>query len=392
MKRINVLDALRGFALLGILLVNIRFFNESQLAISYGGLPVEGWLNKTIETLSTLLVDGKFMLLFSFFFGYGAVILHRNAEAAGKKFTWMFVKRMLALLIFGILHVVFLWYGDILAIYALVGLVFILFVKRSPKTLLTLSSVFSLLIPVLMSVAMLLGNLAGTEGMDDLYTIDPMEIQMFQQKDQQIYGEGTYMDITRKRIGDYQMSFFNMVLFFPQILGTFLLGAYFGKRKLLEDIPSKKQFMVRLGWIGAVAGFALTVPRILLDSSNNLLDIFSIFIGAPLQMLAYVACFSLLYNRHPKWLQLFSYPGKMAFSMYILQSVLCGFIFYSYGLGLFGTMGLWQTTAIAFLLFGLQIAISALWLRRFRTGPLEYVWRVLYKGRVGARMNFQREM
>ncbi|QTD43106.1 DUF418 domain-containing protein [Sporosarcina sp. Te-1] len=391
MKRINVLDALRGFALLGILLVNINFFNESLLAINYGGLPVEGWLNKTIDTLTVLFVNGKFMLLFAFLFGYGAIILFRNAEAAGKKFTWMFVKRMLALLLFGILHAVFLWYGDILAIYALVGLVFVMFVKRRPKTLLTMSIVFSLLIPVLMSAAMLLGNQAGTEGMEDLYAVDPMELQMFQQQDQQIYGAGNYMEITMKRIGEYISSFFNMILFLPQILGTFLLGAYFGKRKLLEDIPSKKQFMVRLGWIGGIVGLALTVPRILLDSSNSLLDIFSIFIGAPLLMLAYVACFTLLYARRPKWLHLFSYPGKMAFSMYILQSIFCSLIFYSYGLGLFGTMTLWQTMATAFLLFGLQIVISALWLRRFRTGPLEYVWRLMYKGREGASKSFQRK-
>ncbi|MBB4826762.1 uncharacterized protein HNO89_004044 [Sporosarcina luteola] len=391
MKRINVLDALRGFALLGILLVNINFFNESLMTINYGGLPVEGWLNKTIDTLTVLFVNGKFMLLFAFLFGYGAVILYRNAEAAGKKFTWMFVKRMLALLLFGILHAVFLWYGDILSIYAIVGLIFLMFVKRRPKTLLTLSIVFSLLIPVIMSAAMLLGNQAGTEGMEDLYAIDPMELQLFQQQDQQLYGAGTYMEMTMKRIVEYQSSFFNMVLFLPQILGTFLLGAYFGKRKLLEDIQSKKTFMVKLGWIGGIAGLALTVPRFFMDSSNSLLDIFSIFIGAPLLMLSYVACFSLLYTRHPKWLHLFSYPGKMAFTMYILQSILCGFIFYSYGLGLFGTMTLWQTMATAFLLFGLQIVISAIWLKRFRTGPLEYVWRVMYKGKNGARRSFQRE-
>ncbi|MCG3089760.1 DUF418 domain-containing protein [Sporosarcina cyprini] len=390
MKRINVLDALRGFALLGILIVNINFFNESLFAISLGGLPVEGWLNKAIQYLSTLFVEGKFMLLFSFLFGYGAIILYRNAETAGKKFTWMFVKRMLALLLFGILHGVFLWYGDILTTYAIVGLLFVLFVRRRPKTLLTLSMVFTLFIPFIMSAFMLFGSLSGAENMDDMYAVDPLQIQQYQQQDQRIYGEGSYGEITKKRIGDYIASFFNMVLFMPQVLGTFLFGAYFGKRKLLEDIPSKKRFLVRLGFIGGIAGLALTVPRILWESSNSLLDIFSVFIGAPLLMLSYVACFSLWYTSSPKWLHMFSYPGRLAFTMYILQSVLCGFIFYSYGFGLFGTMEVWQTTAIAFLLFGLQIAISALWLRRFRTGPLEYVWRVLYKGRAGANRSFQR--
>ena len=104
MKRIEVLDGLRGFALLGILLVNINFFNESLMAISFGGLPVEGSWNQVIKSVSTLFVEGKFLLLFSFLFGYGAVILYSNAEAAGRKFAPIFVRRMLALLFFGVLH------------------------------------------------------------------------------------------------------------------------------------------------------------------------------------------------------------------------------------------------------------------------------------------------
>jgi len=381
MKRIEVLDGLRGFALLGILIVNINFFNESLMAISFGGLPVEGWWNQAISSISNLFVEGKFILLFSFLFGYGAVILHSNAEAAGRKFTPMFVRRMLALLVFGILHGIFIWHGDILTSYSLVGLLLLLFIQRSAKTILVWSIITTLFIPAVMSTFMIVGSLSGAESVEDMYSVDASQIYAFQQKDQEIYGNGTYIEITAKRIGDYISSFFNMILFFPQILGTFLLGAYFAKRKWLEDIHRNKHFFVKLGWIGGIAGIALTIPRVVMDSSNTLLDIGSVFIGAPLLMLSYVAFFSLLFTNRPNRLHFFTYPGKMAFSMYILQSVLCSLIFYSYGLALFGKFTLWQTTATAFVLFGLQVLISAILLRYFRTGPLEYVWRVMYKGK-----------
>lgn len=385
MKRIEVLDGLRGFALLGILLVNINFFNESLMAISLGGLPVEGWWNEILKAASTLFVEGKFLLLFSFLFGYGAVILFWNTEAAGRKFAPLFVRRMLALLVFGILHGVFIWYGDILTSYALVGLLLLPFLRRKSKTILIWSIILTLLIPALMSAFMILGSLTGVERMEELYSVDPSQIQSFQKEDEQIYGTGTYMEITVKRIQDYQSSLLNMLIFFPQILGIFLLGVYFAKRKWLEDIHRNRHFIVKLGWIGGIAGSAFTIPRVVSESSNTLLDLGSVFIGAPLLMLSFVAFFSLLFTYHPQYLQLFTYPGRMAFSMYILQSVLCSLIFYSYGLGLFGKLTLWQTTAIAIALFGFQALISNIWLRHFRTGPLEYTWRRLYRGNRSSR-------
>ncbi|BAQ08606.1 hypothetical membrane protein [Bacillus sp. OxB-1] len=381
MKRIEVLDGLRGFALLGILIVNINFFNESLMAISLGGLPVAGGVNDTIKTISALFVEGKFLSLFSFLFGYGAVILYSNAEANGRKFTPMFIRRMLALLFFGVLHGIFIWHGDILTSYALMGLFLLPFMRRSPKTTLIWSIALTLLIPVIMALFMVVGSLTEVENTKNMYTIDPSQIMAFQQEDQRIYGEGTYMEMTVKRMNDYISSLLNMILFFPQILGIFLLGAYFAKRKLFEDMYSKKDTFVKLGWIGGIAGIASTIPRMLVDSSNSLLDIGSVFIGAPLLMLSYVSIFSIVFMKRPKYLHFFTYPGKMAFSMYILQSVICSLVFYSYGLGLFGKLTLWQTTAIALLIFGLQSVIGKIWLHRFRTGPLEYVWRILYKGK-----------
>lgn len=389
MKRIEVLDGFRGFALLGILIVNVNFFNESLMAISLGGTPVEGWWNETIKAVSVLFVEGKFLLLFSFLFGYGAVILYSNAEAAGRKFTPMFIRRMMALLLFGILHGIFIWHGDILTSYALLGLLLLPFIRRSSKTLLVWSIVLTLLIPIMMTIFMVVGSLSGLDNTENMYTIDPSQIIAFQQEDQLIYGEGTYTEITVKRINDYIASLLNMILFSPQILGTFLLGAYFAKRNFFHDINRKKSSFIKLGWIGGIAGIVFTFPRILTDSSNTLLEIGSVFIGSPMLMLSYVSFFSIVFMKHPKFLHFFTYPGKMAFTMYILQSVLCSLIFYSYGFGLYGKLTLWQTTAIALVIFGLQAIIGKMWLQRFKNGPLEYVWRTLYKGKLALKSKAQ---
>lgn len=385
MKRIGVLDGLRGLALLGILLVNVNFFNQSLMSISMGGLPVEGGLNKVIEWLSSLLVETKFMLLFSFLFGYGAVLLYQRTLAENKRFGPLFVRRMLALLLFGILHGTLIWYGDILTTYALVGLLLLPYIKRRPKTMLIWSIALTLLVPLLMTATGILGSAATRETSPGIGYSAPSEISQmivqYQEADRRIYGHGSLSEILNKRIADYQSSFFNMILFFPQILGTFLLGGFFAKKDLLGRISEHRTFLVRFGSIGGLVGLLLEAPMLLNPSGNSYFEMLGMFIGAPLLMLAYVSWFTLAYRRWENRLSFLSNPGRVGFSMYILQSVLCSLIFYSYGLGWFGSLELWQTTAVALVIYVLQIGLSTLWLRRYRTGPLEYVWRLLYRGK-----------
>lgn len=388
MKRIGVLDGLRGLALLGILLVNVNFFNQSLMSISMGGLPVEGGLNKVIEWLSNLLVETKFMLLFSFLFGYGAVLLHQRTLAENKRFGPLFVRRMLALLLFGILHGTLIWYGDILTTYALVGLLLLPFIKRRPKTMLIWSISLTLLVPLLMTATGMLAAGNGESGPGIGYSA-PSEISQailqYQESDRQIYGHGSLSEMLNKRIADYHSSFFNMILFFPQILGTFLLGSYFAKKGLLDRISGPRTFLLRLGSLGGLLGLLLEAPMLLFPAGNTYFEMIGMFIGAPFLMLSYVSWFALAYRRWENGLSFLSNPGRIGFSMYILQSVLCSFVFYSYGLGLFGSLELWQTTAVALLIYVFQIGLSTWWLRRFRTGPLEYIWRLLYRGKPRAR-------
>ncbi|MNI08531.1 hypothetical protein D3C73_615730 [compost metagenome] len=378
MKRISVIDGLRGLALLGILLINITFFNQSLQSISLGGLPVEGTMNHIVDMLNSLFMDTPSMLLYSFLFGYGAILLFNKTIAAERRFAPLFLKRMLVLLIFGIIHGTLIWYGDILTTYAITGLLLLLFIRRSPKTILIWSIICTLCIPLLM----LTSQGSGGGGMDMTYSAYdiPSLITQYQEKDMLIYGNGTFMQILVQRINDYISGCLNMLLFIPQVLGAFLLGAYCAKKNLLSDIKENKNKLIQLGLICGTIGIVLQIPK-LLGSSSDTWEIIGMFIASPLLMLSYVALFSLLFLKFGKALSIFCNPGRIGLSMYILQSVLCGLIFYSYGLGLFGKMELWQTELVAILIFTVQIVLSSLYLRRFKTGPIEYVWRLCYRGK-----------
>lgn len=378
MKRIAVIDGLRGIALLGILLINIRFFNQSLQSISLGGLPVEGTLNHIVDLFNSLFIETTSMLLYSFLFGYGAVLLLNKTVAAERRFTPLFLKRLLVLLVFGIIHGTLIWYGDILTTYAVTGLFLLLFIRRQPKTILIWAIICTLLVPIL-----ILASLKSGGGQIDLtysgYDV-PSIIVQYQEKDMLIYGNGTFTQILNQRINDYIASCLNMLLFIPQVLGTFLLGAYFAKKNLLNDIKEKKSKLVLLGIVCGTIGIALQIAK-LFDSTSDTWEIISMFIASPLLMLFYVALFSLAFLKYGKALAVLCNPGRIGLSMYILQSVMCGLIFYSYGLGLFGKMELWQTELAAILIFAVQIVLSSLYLRRFKAGPIEYVWRVGYRGK-----------
>ncbi|MNO23744.1 hypothetical protein D3C76_135510 [compost metagenome] len=378
MKRIAVIDGLRGIALLGILLINIRFFNQSLQSISLGGLPVEGTLNHIVDLFNSLFIETTSMLLYSFLFGYGAVLLLNKTVAAERRFTPLFLKRLLVLLVFGIIHGTLIWYGDILTTYAVTGLFLLLFIRRQPKTILIWAIICTLLVPIL-----ILASLKSGGGQIDLtysgYDV-PSIIVQYQEKDMLIYGNGTFTQILNQRINDYIASCLNMLLFIPQVLGTFLLGAYFAKKNLLNDIKEKKSKLVLLGIVCGTIGIALQIAK-LFDSTSDTWEIISMFIASPLLMLFYVALFSLAFLKYGKALAVLCNPGRIGLSMYILQSVMCGLIFYSNGLGLFGKMELWQTELAAILIFAVQIVLSSLYLRRFKTGPIEYVWRLGYRGK-----------
>lgn len=375
-KRISLIDSLRGFALLGILLVNIHFFNTSLQTISLGVELWDGTANKLVEMLQTVFINGKFILIFSFLFGLGMILLQESSRARGVRFVPLYIRRLSALLIVGLLHGVIIWYGDVLTHYSILGLLLLLFARCKSRTILVWAVLLLLLLPVL-----ILGISFISPADSSFTAMSPEEIYQtglfFQERDTMIYGQGTYTQITVQRLNDFIASVFNMLMFYPQILGMFLLGAYFGKRKLLHNIRENRSAFVKLMAIGAPIGLGLQLIMLIPANLPLWSEALILFVGAPLLALAYISLFALLYEREggKRLLHAFSYPGKMAFTNYLCQSILCGFMFYGYGLGWFGRVEPVGLLVLGIGIFVVQMLCSKMWLRRFSIGPLEYAWR-----------------
>jgi len=378
-QRLTMIDSLRGLALFGIFLVNITFFTTSLQTISFGVELWNGWLNQGLMLLRGILIDGKFILIFSFLFGFGMVLMQESSRRKGSSFHRLYMRRLLALLAFGLLHGLLIWYGDILTHYAILGFALLLFQRCKPRTLLIWSGALLLVVPVLLTGASLLSPGTGSQAFEPISQADAHRIGIyFQERDAAIYGEGTFLQITVQRINDYIASLFNMLVFYPQILGMFLLGAYFCKQRILHDPNGNRKIIARLIWLGTFIGFPLQVMMSLAKGLPSWVEAVSLFVGAPLVTLAYIGAFACLYlnSRWNNVLNALSRPGRMAFTNYLLQSVICGLIFYSYGLGWFGKVAPAVQMLLVVVIFVLQTAFSTGWLKRFPIGPLEYVWRL----------------
>ncbi|MGM1046279.1 MAG: DUF418 domain-containing protein [Bacillota bacterium] len=377
-QRITLIDSLRGFALFGIFLANISFFTTSLQTISFGAELWSGWYNEIFLLFRGIVIDGKFMLIFSFLFGFGMVLLQESSLAKGKKFTPIYVRRLIALLVFGIIHGIFIWYGDILTHYAILGFLLLIFQRCKPKTLLIWSLSLLLIVPVLLTGASLISS-TDTNEFEPLSKADAHQMGVyFQERDAAIYGEGTYQQIIVQRLNDYISSFFNMLVFYPQILGMFLMGAYFCKRRILHEVRENRRIIMMLIILGGSVGLALQLIMVLIEGLPSWGEAVALFVGAPMLTLAYIGIFAVVYQKRA-WqnvLHIFSYPGKMAFTNYLLQSILCGLLFYSYGLGWYGTIEpIWQMLLVI-IIFALQIVFSKIWLKRLPLGPFEYIWRL----------------
>lgn len=365
-ERIQILDVIRGLAVFGILLVNMRFFSASLQTIQWRiSLWPERW-NVLTDTLIDVFVTGRFLSVFALLFGYGMMMMRERAEAAGRPFVRIYARRLAALALFGLIHGLFIWFGDILFHYAVVGFVLLLFHKAEPRTLL----VWAVILLSLLPAVVLLTGPSGSEALLEPET----EAWVWERiaHDQAVYSSGSYAEIQQARVMDWLTSAFNHITFYPQILGLFLLGAYFAKCRLLHDVQATRSTLVKLAWWTGGAGLLLTL-------GHNTLPDLSYIAGGPVVGLFYVAIVGIL-MANPTWerrLLVFAPVGRMAFTNYILQSVVCTLIFYGYGLGLYGQVGPLAASGLAVAVYVVQIVVSRVWLNRFRMGPLELVWRTL---------------
>lgn len=381
-ERIALLDMLRGVALLGILLVNIKLFSQPVQASM---LPVEsaatlaGRLNLAAEWLVRFLAEGKFYSLFSFLFGLGFTLQGAGAERRGARFLPRYLRRLLVLLAIGALHAAFVWVGDILTLYALLGGFLLLFRGVRPRALLLWAAgllALSLLINLLWAVP-IQGQLGWSEA----------DYRDEAARAARVYPGGTFAAITAQRLRDQNFMAFTGIFFAPNVFAMFLIGAYFGRRRIFEDLDRHRPlFRALLGWglgLGLLgnavyATLSLSLSRAA-PTPAGLVALAGQAVGVPALCLGYIAAIALLVQRRG-WggrLATLAPVGRMALSNYLGQSLICTLIFYGYGLGLFGRVGAAPGLLLAVAIYAAQVVISGWWLRRFRFGPAEWLWRSL---------------
>lgn len=392
-ERIQIVDILRGFALFGILFVNMTIFSQPMQAIVLPVDPSLPWHDRAALWLIHALGEGKFYALFSLLFGLGLFLQMERIEARGGRFVPLYARRLLVLLAFGLVHAFLIWMGDILILYALLGFLLILFRKARPRTLLIW--VFVLIaLPIVFNAAMT-GLVTWASAIPEAA---PQIEQSFAEAEAgfaadleraaQVYPTGNFAEITAQRVSDYfSMGVAGFSVMGFNIMAMFLLGLYFGKREIFKNLNAHRGLFIRLLVIGLALGLTGNLLyATLIMSISRIYQTWTLFlattgqaIGAPLLMLAYVSAFCLL-ALHPTWqerINVLAPVGQMALTNYLTQSVVCTLIFYGYGLGLFGKMGAAAGIGLTIIIYLLQIPLSHWWMKRFYYGPAEWLWRSL---------------
>ncbi len=391
-ERIELLDILRGFALLGIFLMNIEFFSRSMLDVSTGieaGLSAPSWL---ADAFVYTFVRGKFWTLFSLLFGMGFAVMLARAQAAGRPFAGLYLRRTVGLLLIGLAHGLFLWSGDILFSYALAAFALLLFFRDTPASRLwKWGACFYGLLVLLM--------LVGAAGMAAV-AADPQlaagaaadadaaaSIAALREAETTAYATGTYAEANAVRRAYFLQHLGNNGFLVPMVLGMFLVGAWLVRSGAMADPGAHRRLFVRLALWGGVLGLALTLWSLAIDpdpamdpaapAAAPMVAMALHMLGSPLMALAYVGIVVLAWPSGARWLGVFAPAGRMALTNYLLQSLVGTLLFYGYGLGLWGDVSRAGQTLIVVAVFALQVVASRWWLGRFRFGPAEWLWRAL---------------
>jgi len=385
-QRIISLDLLRGFAVLGILIMNIQSFSAIGAAYinptAYGDLT---GLNKWIWILSELFADSKFMSIFSMLFGVGIIIFTERALKKGRRAGRLHYRRNFWLFLFGMVHAYLIWYGDILVAYSLCAFLAFVFRKLKPKTLLIYSVLF-FIVPIIFTVGSGLSieywpeetyNQNKQTWMPDAATIDTEMAAM----------RGNWIEQMDIRIPG--AIFLQTFLFFWQtfwrVMSMMLLGMVLYKWGVMSAEKSKS-FYLKMGIISLSLGYLFTGTGIIQNFNHNWSMDYSMFVGSMFNYtgsigvaLGYIALVMFFvkstFGRGLKYMLIS--VGRMAFTNYILMSIICTFIFYGHGFGLFGKIERTGQILIVLTVWIIILVISHSWLKKFQYGPLEWLWRVL---------------
>ncbi len=380
-ERVEIVDVLRGFALIGVLMMNMTDF-----AGYYRPLENMGAISRVVMLFIMAFAQAKFYTIFSFLFGWGMSIQMQRAAQRGKRFAPLFVRRLLVLLLIGLVHGILIWEGDVLGTYAMLGFFLLLFRKCSDRTLLILV-VVCLLIPVLISIP------GPGETFREAYNGSRSGLRdaMVDGFRAGVYTEGTYWDAVQHRWHMVKFLYSGAAYWATHILAMFLLGLYVGRRKIFETASQNLPFIRKVMWVGLLVGgffngifvYASAVPDNIPEEFMQLATRGARTVGSSLLCLGYMAVIVMLFQRK-EWkerLLPLAAIGRMPLTNYLTHSVVCTLVFFGYGLGLYGGLSPAISIIFTFAIYRAQISISSWWLARYRFGPAEWLWRSLTYGK-----------
>ncbi len=397
--RILYLDILRGIAILFIFLANITYlsgtaFYPEALAAGFATASVD----RALEVFFYTLIDGKFYSIFSILFGIGFVVQYKNIKKGSRPFVPFFTRRMLGLLLIGGLHLVFLWPGDILTLYALLGLVLILFRNFEDKRLLRWATVL-LLLPILHWSAMYFSGIFYPYALfgyvsEHAATLGLVTPETMGTDSPRINRLGTIV------VTDFS-TWFQMQVKLPfmrlggilmegrifKVLALFLIGVWAGRQILDKNILENTALLKKITIWGLAIGVPFSALRSVIEFGNFTGDVpgflFHFFYAMAVVPMAcgIAAGIALIVIKKPHALSWIAPVGRTALSNYLFQTVIAISIFYGIGLGLTQAFGFTVVVAMALAIFAWQVLFSTLWMSYFRFGPMEWIWRQMTYGK-----------
>ena len=387
-ERIGLLDALRGLALAGIFLVNIEWFSRPWQEFGHGMALGLAGIDLAVAWVVHVLVSGKFWVLFSLLFGMGFAVMMERASASGRGVR-IYLRRLSALLVFGVAHALLLWVGDILHGYAIAGLLLLMLRNAAPSVQLALGLTLYLGIYALS----LMGALLLMVVPPDMMGITPESLAGNARAGEvaaAAYAGGGFVEVTAQRVQDFGFLLSNIWGVVPMALGVFLIGSWLLRTGYMADVAGNRRFFARMAAWCLPAGLVLTLWSAAIATGHPegaangtwVLAMSLHGLGALPVTLGGVALLALAWESRAgaRLLGALAPAGRMALTNYLFQSLVGSLVFYGYGLAMWGRLGPAAMAALALGVFALQVVASRWWLARFRFGPVEWLWRWLTYG------------
>lgn len=370
--RIHAIDGIRGFSLLGILLANLLIFQYGIWGKDYIQVfnisGFDGWVYAFIK----IAIEGSFLPIFTFLFGYSLIMMRNSLERKQLRIKSHLFRRSLMLIGIGLLHATYLWEGDILFVYGIMGIFLLMFINRKEKTMLIWA--------IILFSFLGLSSIFGFSG-DDIDIFSSMNLDPYLEETTEIYSNGTYTEIKEHRnngddpmidkFGDEKIGLILVILPFT-IAPMFLFGMYAAKREWFFH-PREEQ---RMYWKGSILFLLLGLILKTYGYFQNIDG--AIVIGEVSLAFGYIFLFGIFYSKfkNGRLLKLLENVGRLSLTNYIMQTVICTTIFYGYGVGLFGRLGVLWGLLLGIVIFGGQVLFSTFYLQHFRYGPLEKITRM----------------